>query len=176
MMNTQIENYFNCLCNSVLKKMESEIGEISAESVVETDLSKYVRGFSSDNFHEYYFQTLNNEEEYFADNQFFRQFKSRYSLQGIDNNFLQNLESKKLEMLTLIREDALSELYFNHFAEAKIKHKNRVVTKNLGSFFAKFVHTFRPKDYCALDNPIKNYLGLIRRKLFYLFNGSQQFL
>ncbi len=39
--------------------------------------------------------------------------------------------------------------------------------KTLASFLAKFAHTFSPDRYCALDNPIKNYLGL-RREGFYV--------
>ncbi len=38
---------------------------------------------------------------------------------------------------------------------------------DLAPFFAKLVHNFKPNDYCALDNPIKNYFGL-KRERFYL--------
>ena len=65
-----------------------------------------------------------------------------------------------------IRTDKLSQLYFNTFNKAEIKHGNGFIEKDLGSFFSKLVHTFRPEDYCALDNPIKNYFGLKKESFF----------
>ncbi len=41
--------------------------------------------------------------------------------------------------------------------------------KTLVHFFAKLVHTFRPDEYCALDNPIKNYFGLKKESFFISF-------
>ena len=58
-------------------------------------------------------------------------------------------------------------MYFEYFANAKIKHGEKSVHKNLGSFFSKFTHTFKPTEYCALDNPIKNYFKL-KNESFYL--------
>lgn len=168
-MSVIIENYLNCLTNFVLVKIDRDIDENSAKDIVKNELSRYIRNYGPNSFHNYYFQTLNNEQNFFATADFFRQFKSQYSLQGIDNGFLNNLENKKAEMLNLIKQDELSNLYFNHFAKAKIRHKDRFVIKNLGSFFAKFVHTFRPADYCALDNPIKNYFGLKSESFFIAF-------
>ena len=46
------------------------------------------------------------------------------------------------------------------FKKAAIKHGESVKEKSLGSFFAKLVHTFKPNEYCALDNPIKISFGL----------------
>ncbi len=168
-MNAQVENYLKCLINSVLKKIDQNIDENSAKDIVKNELSRHVYDYNPNGFHNYYFQILNNEENFFATDDFFRQFKSQYSLQGIDNEFLNRLEDKKLKMLNLIKQDKLSELYFNHFAKAKIRYKDRFVIKSLGSFFAKFVHTFRPTDYCALDNPIKNYFGLKSESFFIAF-------
>ena len=165
----QIENYLNYLINSVLMKIEADINYYSTEKIVKYELSSHIINYRPNSFHNYYFQILNNEENFFATDDFFRQFKSQYSLQGIDNNFLNNLEKEKPEMLNLIRQDKLSELYFNYFAGAKIRHKDTFVIRNLGSFFAKFVHTFRPADYCALDNPIKNYFGLKGESFFIAF-------
>ena len=57
-------------------------------------------------------------------------------------------------------------MYFDTFNKAEIKHGDGIKEKDLGSFFAKLVHTFRPSDYCALDNPIKNYFGLKKESFF----------
>lgn len=168
-MDGQIENYLNYLINFVLLKIEDDINDSSTEKIVKYELSTHLFKYHPNSFHNYYFQTLNNEENFFAINNFFRHFKSQYSLQGIDNDFLNNLENKKPEMLSLIKQDKLSELYFNHFAAAKIRNRDSIVIRNLGSFFAKFVHTFRPADYCALDNPIKNYFGLKGESFFIAF-------
>ena len=60
-------------------------------------------------------------------------------------------------------------LYFDIFYKAIIKHGDDLVEKDLGPFFAKLVHTFRPHEYCALDNPIKNYFGLKKESFFISF-------
>ena len=92
-----------------------------------------------------------------------------YALQGIDNKYLDRLEANKRDILKQIRADNLTQLYFEVFNKAIIKHGESFVEKDLGSFFAKLVHTFRPKDYCALDNPIKNYFGLKKESFFISF-------
>ena len=114
----------------------------------------------------YYFRIIKNEVEYLQTNDFFKKFKREYSLQGIDNGFLNNLELNKKEILENIKSDKLTVLYFSTFCKASIKHGENFVEKDLGSFFAKLVHTFRPEYYCALDNPIKNYFKL--KKSFFL--------
>ena len=43
------------------------------------------------------------------------------------------------------------------------------MSKNLGSFFAKLVHTFCPDKFCALDNPIKKHFGLGKESFFMAF-------
>ncbi len=92
-----------------------------------------------------------------------------YALQGIDNEFLERLEKKKEKMLSQIYNNDLSQLYFSTFNKARIKHGNGFKEKNLGSFFTKFVHTFQPNTYCALDNPIKEYFGLKNESFFISF-------
>lgn len=168
-MNEQVDKYLHYLVHIIVKKIDADINELSAENIVKKELSRYIYKFRPNGFHNYYFQILNNEERFLENNGFFREFKSQYSLQGIDNKCLENLESKKIEMLSLIKQDRLFELYSHHFASVQIRHKDHFVNKNLGSFFAKFVHTFRPADYCALDNPIKNYFGLKNESFFIAF-------
>ena len=92
-----------------------------------------------------------------------------YSLQGVDNNNLDDLERHKKEILENIRSEKLAQLYFERFNKVKIKHGKGFKEKDLGSFFAKLVHTFRPNEYCALDNPIKNYFGLKKESFFISF-------
>jgi hypothetical protein len=62
-------------------------------------------------------------------------------------------------MLRSVNQDRLVPLYRQYFADAPLTHVGHTVHRNLNSFFTKFVHTFRPKEYCALDNPIKELLG-----------------
>ncbi len=106
-------------------------------------------------------------EIYFlSDTEFFRKFKQQYSLQGVDGKYLDDLENKKQRILELIEIDDIATLYFEFFAKAKIKHGNQKKEKNLGSFFAKLIHTFVPEKYSALDNPIKEYLGLAKESFY----------
>jgi hypothetical protein len=87
------------------------------------------------------------------------------------------LESRKKEILGLIRSDQLTQLYFETFKKAAIKHGAISREKDLGSFFAKIVHTFRPFDYCALHNPIKSFFKLKRESFFIAFwTISQQYV
>lgn len=102
-------------------------------------------------------------------NRFFGTFKKRYSLQGIDSDYLNSLELRKPHILQQINNNNLADLYFEIFKSAQIRHEQGFREKDLGSFFAKLVHTFRPDDCSALDNPIKEYLGLRRESFFVAF-------
>ena len=108
-------------------------------------------------------------EAFQSKNNFFSRFKSQYALQGISNNFLNKLEGRKPTILSLINQDDLSKLYFDFFAKAEIQKEGngKIVRKSLGSFFTKLVHTFKPNEYCALDNPIKNLFDL-KNESFYI--------
>jgi hypothetical protein len=120
-------------------------------------------------FQQYYIQSIANREDYLSSVNFFRVFKQKYSLQGIDNNFLDRLEKEKEVVLQLIDHNDISTLYFRYFASAQVQHGNTTKRKNLGSFFAKLVHTFCPDQFCALDNPIKNYFGLGKESFYVAF-------
>ena len=133
-------------------------------------LNKY--GYHFDNpsslaFQTYYRETVGNREHFGASVDFFRVFKQKYSLQGIDNGYLARLEGDKTAILQYIDNKRLSELYFGYFADVALKHGDGTTQKNLGSFFAKLVHTFSSDNFCALDNPIKGYFGL-RNESFYI--------
>jgi len=165
------QRYLEIHKQEVYNKISTEINQATVEHVVREYLYKaHVTDKKSAKFQEYYFKTLNNEREFCESSNFFQQFKKQYSLQGIDNKYLGRLEARKPEILKYIREEKLAELYFDFFKRSEIKHGDHFIEKDLGSFFAKLVHTFRPNDYCALDNPIKNYLGLSRESFFLAFS------
>lgn len=168
-MATNETAYIDHLKKSVYDKISADINEHTIDSIVTEDLQFHIADNKSASFQDYYFQTLNNEKVFTSSADFFRQFKKQYSLQGIDNGFLDTLEKRKEEILKHIRADKLVHLYFGTFNKATIKHKDTIIEKDLGSFFAKLVHTFRPDEYCALDNPIKNYFGLGKESFFISF-------
>jgi len=164
------QKYISILKQSVYDRISTDINATTIDQIVKTDLVKsHLDDKGSASFQDYYFSTLDNEQLYYQQTDFFRKFKKQYSLQGIDNNFLDKLEGLKKEILKNIRADKLAQLYFETFNKAEIKHGNGIKEKDLGSFFAKLVHTFRPDDYCALDNPIKNYFGLKKESFFISF-------
>jgi len=169
-MSDNVKKYINILKQTVYDQISADINDKTIDSVVENDLVKsHLDDKVSAGFQDYYFLTLDNEKLYFSSKDFFRQFKKRYSLQGIDNKYLDKLEGLKKEILKNIRADKLAHLYFDTFNKAVIKHGKDFKEKDLGSFFAKLVHTFRPDEYCALDNPIKNYFGLKKESFFISF-------
>lgn len=137
---------------------------------MQTCLKCYLTDIKLRTFQTYYFSILKNEKLLLSSRTFFRDFKTRYSLQGIDNDYLDYLSKNSRIILSHIKNDALADLYFDYFAKASIKHKETRNPRDLGSFFAKLVHTFRPSDYCALDNPIKNFFGLKKESFFISFN------
>lgn len=120
----------------------------------------------------YYVETISNRANYLGSERFFARFKNKYALQGIDNDYLDRLEREKLSIMSLVEQGDILKLYFDYFANAQIKHHDKLVSKNLGSFFTKFVHTFKPADYCALDNPIKDYFQLKNEGFYLAFFNS----
>lgn len=169
-MKENSETYSNLLIQSVYDKISNEINEKTIEYIVNVDLYKsHIAEKKSANFQDYYFRILNNEELYFASSNFFHQFKQYYSLQGIDSKYLTGLEKQKREILKLIRDNHVTKLYFEKFKNAQIKNGDHIKVKDLGSFLSKLVHTFRPDEYCALDNPIRDYFGLTKESFFTAF-------
>lgn len=169
-MSDNEKEYISKLKQIVYDRISADINKKTVDAIVKIDLVKsHLNDKVSAGFQNYYCATLNNENLYYSSTDFFRQFKKRYSLQGIDNNYLDKLEGLKKEILKNIRADKLAQLYFDNFNKAVIKHGKDFKEKDLGSFFAKLVHTFRPDEYCALDNPIKNYFGLKKESFFISF-------
>lgn len=120
-------------------------------------------------FQEYYCEIVNSREAFLRNPKFFRVFKQKYALQGIDGNHLDRLEQEKEKLLRLIDDDNLPKLYYDFFADVSLQRAKGVVRRTLASLFAKFAHTFSPDKYCPLDNPIKGYLGLSREGFYIAF-------
>ncbi|MBI5047928.1 MAG: hypothetical protein HZB54_03110 [Deltaproteobacteria bacterium] len=158
--------YLGYLTRKIKEKISDAITDKKIEALVSKGLKFNIENKGSAEFQKYYFKILSNTEYFRSEGRFFRLFKKNYSLQGIDNDYLDRLEKGKQSILNLLENGNLVDLYFKYFAKAEIKHKNKTVTKELGSFFSKFVHTFKPKDFCPLDNPVKNYFGLTKESFF----------
>ncbi len=168
-MQTEISPYLEALKQSVKRKISVLIDNRTVEQVANDAFTFHFKDKGSLAFQNYYRETVDNREWFLNTPNFFRVFKQKYSLQGIDNAYLDDLENKKKTILSLIDHNELADLYFGYFANAQLQHGNRVVRKKLGSFFAKLVHTFQPEDFCALDNPIKEHFGLGSESFFIAF-------
>ncbi|MHB8260990.1 MAG: hypothetical protein ACYDCN_11295 [Bacteroidia bacterium] len=163
-MTAIIEPYIDKLTNNVYIQITDYLKDKTDEKLIVEHFTNRLKKKQFANFQVYYFKTLNN-----PDALDFSEFKQKYSLQGIDVKFINHLQQNKLAILKLISDNKLSELYFGHFAKAQINHKETVKEKNLGSFFTKVVHTFRPADYTPLDIPIRNYFKLKDESYFVAF-------
>lgn len=164
------KKYINYLESIAFEFISNRILETKIHEIVKKNLiDSHVLNVKSLEFQMYYFECLNNQKLYFNTLNYFRVFKKKYSLQGIDNDFLDGLEKQKSEILSKIKSNQICELYLNTFKRAKIKRKEMHTEKDLGSFFSKLVHTFNPSDYCALDNPIKELFGLKKEGFFIAF-------
>lgn len=165
-----MEEYFLKYILGIKNRLSDDMNSKSIDKVINKDLHFHLSDRNSKRFQSYYFKILCNKEFFLNENNFFLEFKRQYGLQGIDNNFLNNkLENNKMTILTLINEEKLADLYFGYFACALIKFGNTTKPRDLSSFFTKLVHTFEPGEYCALDNPIKNLLGLQRESFYIAF-------
>lgn len=168
-MDPDVTLYVDMLTRSVKGRISDLLNSETMTSLADRAFSYHATDATSQSFQAYYCATAGNREHFLSTPAFFRVFKQRYSLQGIDGNHLDQLESHKAEILHLVDEGKLAKLYFDYFADVPLHYGDRVVRKTLGSFFAKVVHTLKPDAYCALDNPIKDYLGLWRESFFIAF-------
>lgn len=168
-MQKEILPYLGNLKNKVKKRISSILNKKTVSNIARIAFSNYFGSTNPSAFYKYYFDTVSNKDLFLSSPIFFRQFKQQYSLQGIDGSYLDRLEENKLEILGLIEKHDLIVLYVKFFENVQIKHGNTTKEKSLGSFFAKFVHTFIPDKYCALDNPIKNLLGLEKESFYISF-------
>ena len=141
---TKISEYIN------QKNIQDLVNEHFVDRINNDKQKRFIK------FHEYYFNTLNNDEA-FMNPGFFMTFRHMYSLRGVSHEHIAGIEKEidKRTILQLIRQDRLSELYPIFTRE-----------KHFGSFFTKLVHTFSPLKYCPVDNPIKKYFKLEHESFF----------
>lgn len=162
--------YEKKLIHNICSKLTLELATEKIQEIIEVHLYQaHIVNPGSANFQNYYFKTLNDVQGYSQTNTFFKNFKYQYGLQGIDNGFLTYLENNKEEILKLIKNDDLVILYFKFFKKAKLKWGSGHRFSEQGSFFSKLVHTFNPDNYCALDNPVKEYFDLKKESFFHSF-------
>lgn len=168
-MQKEISPYLDNLKNKTKKKISGIFNKKTISNIAKIAFQNYFGNTKPSAFYKYYFDTVSNKDLFLSSPDFFRHFKQQYSLQGIDSGYLNTLENNKHEILRLIENHDLAVLYSKFFENVQIKHGNTTKEKSLGSFFAKFVHTFIPDKYCALDNPIKNLLGLEKESFYISF-------
>lgn len=167
-MTTIIEPYLDKLTKSVYDQISAYLEEEEDKKLIDDHFSKRILNPKNKkqfaNFQEYYFKTLITPADLS-----FEKLRQIYSLQGVDKESLKKLENNKEKIIKLIESGNLSDLYFNHFANVEIKRKNTSKEKNLGSFFTKIVHTFKPDDYTPLDIPLRKYFKLEGESYFVAF-------
>ncbi len=168
-MQIHISLYTDKSKESVKQSISTLLNAQNTEREARDAFSYHFQDTRSFAFQRYYNETVANREGFLSTPDFFRRFKQQYALQGIDGAYLDRLESEKETILYLIDNDELAKIYFKYFAEAPLQHGDKIVKKNLGSFFSKLIHTFLPNKYCALDNPIKKYFGLGIESFFIAF-------
>ncbi|HOP48940.1 MAG TPA: hypothetical protein PK874_14905 [Desulfobacteraceae bacterium] len=168
-MQIHISPYTEKSKGSVKQSISKLLDSHNTEREARDAFSYHFQDARSFAFQRYYNETVANREGFLSTPDFFRRFKQQYALQGIDGSYLDRLESEKETILHLIDNDELADIYFRYFAEAPLQHGDKIVRKNLGSFFSKLIHTFVPNKYCALDNPIKKYFGLGSESFFIAF-------
>ncbi len=154
-----INSYINQLTDTVLLKINNDLKGQTANTLFKKHFTERIVNEKNnrnqfDNFQIYYFKTLGKIDE--ID---FKVFKQRYSLQGVDSNYLKGLNNDRKDIQSIIDADKLSELYFKYFVSVGITTKNGIKKKTLGSFFTKLVHTLKPEEYTPVDIPMKNYFG-----------------
>ncbi|HCR70759.1 MAG TPA: hypothetical protein DIW23_04890 [Anaerolineae bacterium] len=161
----EINAYLNQHKERIKKKIIKSLTNENLNLIIEAIKNNFDNK-KPQSFQIFYYQTISNKEYFLSEKNFFGKFKQQYSLQGVDKKHLKILEENKEEIFSLIKNNDLSSLYFRFFYNVSIQHGNNKITRNLGSFFAKLVHTFAPDKYCALDTPIKKYFGLEKESYY----------
>lgn len=166
---TNLEAYNDILVDRVERKIENYFSNNGPEHTLNMLKRVYLTKGTVYNFQQYYFGVINERKHFLSATNFFRTFKSKYSLQGVDTTYLDRLEQEKNRILKLIDEDNITELYRQFFNQATIRHGSGYRKKDLGSFCAKLIHTFSPNRYPPLDKPIVVYFSLAKESFFFAF-------
>lgn len=168
-MGSHAAHYIEHLKDRVRRKIDVELSANRARAVAKAVVAFHFTDVQSLAFQNYYIEIVENENNFLTSDDFFPKFKKMYALQGIDNAHLDRLGAAKKIILDNLKADELTSLYLAHFAQVSIKYGDRCRLKDLGSFFSKLTHTFKPSEYCALDNPIKKYFGLANEGFYVSF-------
>src|SRR5437588_5031684 len=147
MMNSVLSRYLEMRKEKIKHIVSALLTTQDTRNLAKTAFDFHFNDKKSLGFQRYYCQTVSNRNG-FLFSPFFHDFKQRYALQGVDGNYLDRLERQKKKLLGLIEAADLPTLYDEFFADVSLQHKQSFRSKTLGSFFAKFVHTFRPDEYC----------------------------
>lgn len=173
------QSYFHYLTNQVQLKIETELSINPIEHLAAETFTSRIDDLSSRQFHAFYLQYTRHPEAIHQEPQFFRLFKQRYSLQGIPNTTLDEWERDKPEIIRQLMDNPF-EGYLRFFHQRTFVFAESSREKSMTSFFTKLLHTLRPDEYSALDNPIRKLLGLKKESFFYSYciinTAYQQFI
>jgi len=171
-----INDYLDFQKKATHDKISTVINDSTIYNLVHNDLFYHIdKQNKSAEFQKYYFLVTDNYDNFLKDPEFFKHFKYQYSLQGVDNNLLKKLESKKQVILDYFETNNSFQVYNEFFSKVDSKHGTKTLKKDFGSFFAKLAHTLKPDTFCALDNPIKEYFGFEKESFilaFYIISHS----
>ena len=175
-----IDSYIASKLQNMGNMLSSKINEHTLNDLCHVNLKFHLTDRGSLKF-QLYWQKLVFEHNYYdRKDDFFREFKQMYSLQGIDNDYLDFLEKNKQDIKTFFQNKDYFEIYKKYFSKAQIRRKNNTMGKELGSFYTKLLNSFDPNRFTALDNPIKNYFGFKSEGFFISYciinEGYQQFI
>jgi len=98
---TEISSYLDNLTQQVKDKISNYITDKAIDNTISNALKSHLE--AKTNYLDYYLQTVSNTQHFLAESNFFRVFKKQYSLQAIDNSFLDWLEKQKPAIIQLIR-------------------------------------------------------------------------
>jgi len=168
---TSSESYIELSVESCIQKLDEDFKKENRDRIIKQTL----KALNNENgrvfkFMKFYEEIISDNVNYFKGRKdSFRQFTKEYSIQGLTLGYLNFLETKKIEILDLLKKKELLELYKKYFYKQEIKNKKGIHQKSFGSFYSKLVHTFHPEEYTALDNSIKKSFGLNREGFFISF-------
>lgn len=154
-----IDSFIASKFQSTIDRLSSKITTYAINNLCRTNLKFHLADSGSLKFQLYWQKLVFYHDYYNRKDHFFREFKQMYSLQGIDNDYLDFLEKNKQNIKALFKNKNYFEIYEQYFSKAQIRRKDNKKEKELGSFYTKLMNAFDPHQFTALDNPIKNYFG-----------------
>jgi hypothetical protein len=138
-MNASAERYAEGLTNRVLSQIDAHLGNKSVEEIIQLCFTDRAENTGFRTFQQFYFNTdAQSRSDYF------NLFRKHYSLQGVDNGYIDNLNRNKDAIFKGIRDKDLLGVYKEFFYKQKITHGATHRDKSLGSFFTKLCHTVEP--------------------------------